>query len=101
MRGHRTDEALCVSTESGNSCVAPGVEVNRPTHFTLYTKGAGKAQPEVRFSAAATANVVRDFEIIDNHNYSYTVRYTALQQVRRSRREAAPCRAALRLTQSL
>ncbi|XP_029681359.1 filamin-C isoform X2 [Takifugu rubripes] len=57
-----------------------GVEVNKPTHFTVYTKGAGKAQPEVRFSTAGKGNVVRDFEIIDNHNYSYTVRYTAVQQ---------------------
>ncbi|KAM3588274.1 uncharacterized protein V6R79_025306 [Siganus canaliculatus] len=57
-----------------------GVEVGKPTHFTIYTKGAGKAQPEVHFSAAAKGDTVRDFEIIDNHNYSYTVRYTALQQ---------------------
>lgn len=58
-----------------------GVEVGKPTHFTIYTKGAGKAKPEVRFSGATKGDAVRDFEIIDNHNYSYTVRYTALQQV--------------------
>ncbi|XP_041819436.1 filamin-C isoform X6 [Chelmon rostratus] len=57
-----------------------GVEVGKPTHFTIYTKGAGKAQPEVQFSAAAKGEAVRDFEIIDNHDYSYTVRYTAVQQ---------------------
>uniref|UniRef100_A0A7N8XKF1 Filamin C, gamma b (actin binding protein 280) n=1 Tax=Mastacembelus armatus TaxID=205130 RepID=A0A7N8XKF1_9TELE len=57
-----------------------GVEVGKPTHFTVYTKGAGKAQPEVHFSAAAKGEAVRDFEIIDNHDYSYTVRYTAAQQ---------------------
>ncbi|CAF95123.1 unnamed protein product, partial [Tetraodon nigroviridis] len=57
-----------------------GVEVNKPTHFTVYTKGAGKAQPEVHFTAAGKGSVVQDFEIIDNHNYSYTVRYTAVQQ---------------------
>lgn len=56
--------------------------MGKPTHFTIYTKGAGKAQPEVHFSAAAKGDAVRDFEIIDNHNYSYTVRYTAVQQVR-------------------
>lgn len=72
-------------------CVAAGVEVNKPTHFTVYTKGAGKARPEVRFSTAGKATVVRDFEIIDNHNYSYTVRYTAVQQVRRSPGSAAQC----------
>ncbi|KAL7370523.1 hypothetical protein ABVT39_003192 [Epinephelus coioides] len=57
-----------------------GVEVGKPTHFTIYTKGAGKAQPEVHFTAAAKGEAVRDFEIIDNHDYSYTVRYTAVQQ---------------------
>lgn len=62
-----------------------GVEAGKPTHFTIFTKGAGKAQPEVGFSGGGTGvkgDVVRDFEIIDNHNYSYTVRYTAEQQVR-------------------
>uniref|UniRef100_A0A4W6F7D8 Filamin C n=1 Tax=Lates calcarifer TaxID=8187 RepID=A0A4W6F7D8_LATCA len=57
-----------------------GVEVGKPTHFTIYTKGAGKAKPEVHFTAAAKGEAVRDFEIIDNHDYSYTVRYTAIQQ---------------------
>ncbi|XP_074481231.1 filamin-C-like isoform X9 [Sebastes fasciatus] len=57
-----------------------GVEVGKPTHFTIYTKGAGKAQPEVHFTGAAKGEAVRDFEIIDNHDYSYTVRYTAVQQ---------------------
>uniref|UniRef100_A0A673XPB3 Filamin C n=1 Tax=Salmo trutta TaxID=8032 RepID=A0A673XPB3_SALTR len=60
---------------------APGVEVGKPTHFTIYTKGAGKAKPEVHFTGAAKGDAVRDFEIIDNHDYSYTVRYTAVQQV--------------------
>ncbi|XP_074554003.1 filamin-C-like isoform X9 [Halichoeres trimaculatus] len=57
-----------------------GVEVGKPTHFTIYTKGAGKAKPEVHFTATAKGEAVRDFEIIDNHDYSYTVRYTAVQQ---------------------
>ncbi|KAK1906672.1 Filamin-C [Dissostichus eleginoides] len=56
------------------------VEVGKPTHFTIFTKGAGKAQPEVHFTGAAKGDAVRDFEIIDNHDYSYTVRYTAVQQ---------------------
>lgn len=64
----------------GNVCVS-GVEVGTPTHFTIYTKGAGKAKPEVRFTASRPGEAVRDFEIIDNHDYSYTVKYTALQQV--------------------
>ncbi|XP_072310047.1 filamin-C isoform X2 [Eucyclogobius newberryi] len=57
-----------------------GVEVGKPTHFNIYTKGAGKAIPEVYFSGALKGEAVRDFEIIDNHDYSYTVRYTAIQQ---------------------
>ncbi|XP_035472180.2 filamin-C isoform X4 [Scophthalmus maximus] len=57
-----------------------GVEVGKPTHFNIYTKGAGKAKQEVQFAAAAQGDAVRDFEIIDNHDYSYTVRYTAVQQ---------------------
>uniref|UniRef100_A0A3Q2QDY1 Filamin C n=1 Tax=Fundulus heteroclitus TaxID=8078 RepID=A0A3Q2QDY1_FUNHE len=57
-----------------------GVEVGNPTHFTVYTKGAGKAKPEVHFTAPGPGEAVRDFEIIDNHDYSYTVKYTALQQ---------------------
>uniref|UniRef100_A0A8D2LSR3 Filamin C n=1 Tax=Varanus komodoensis TaxID=61221 RepID=A0A8D2LSR3_VARKO len=57
-----------------------GVEVGKPTHFTVFTKGAGKAKPEVHFAGAMKGEVVRDFEIIDNHDYSYTVKYTAVQQ---------------------
>lgn len=58
-----------------------GVEVGKPTHFTVLTKGAGKAKLDVQFAGAAKGEAVRDFEIIDNHDYSYTVKYTAVQQV--------------------
>ncbi|KAL4624954.1 filamin-C isoform X1 [Arapaima gigas] len=57
-----------------------GVEVGKPTHFTVYTKGAGKAKLDVQFVGASKGEAVKDFEIIDNHDYSYTVRYTAIQQ---------------------
>ncbi|KAJ3597175.1 hypothetical protein NHX12_003575 [Muraenolepis orangiensis] len=57
-----------------------GVEVGAPTHFTVFTKGAGKAKPEVHFAVSGAGEAVRDFEIIDNHDYSFTVKYTALQQ---------------------
>ncbi|XP_052400032.1 filamin-C isoform X1 [Carassius gibelio] len=57
-----------------------GVQVDIPTHFTIFTKGAGKGKPEVQFKTAAKGNAVKDFEIIDNHDYSYTVKYTALHQ---------------------
>uniref|UniRef100_A0A672SL13 Filamin C n=1 Tax=Sinocyclocheilus grahami TaxID=75366 RepID=A0A672SL13_SINGR len=57
-----------------------GIQVDIPTHFTIFTKGAGKAKPEVQFKTSAKGNAVKDFEIIDNHDYSYTVKYTALHQ---------------------
>ncbi|XP_018602917.1 filamin-C-like [Scleropages formosus] len=57
-----------------------GVVVGQPTHFTVFTKGAGKAKLDVHFAGASRGEAVRDFEIIDNHDYSYTVKYTALQQ---------------------
>ncbi|XP_064905473.1 LOW QUALITY PROTEIN: filamin-C [Columba livia] len=57
-----------------------GVEVGAPTHFTVQTKGAGKAPLNVTFGAAGPGPAVRDFELIDNHDYSHTVKYTALQQ---------------------
>ncbi|XP_069485637.1 filamin-C isoform X3 [Ambystoma mexicanum] len=57
-----------------------GVEVGKPTHFTVFTKGAGKAKLDVQFTGLAKGEAVRDFEIIDNHDYSYTVKYTAIQQ---------------------
>lgn len=47
----------------------------------MLTKGAGKAKLDVHFAGAAKGEAVRDFEIIDNHDYSYTVKYTAVQQV--------------------
>ncbi|KAM7421946.1 hypothetical protein PAMA_010159 [Pampus argenteus] len=52
-----------------------GVESYKPTHFTVLTKGAGKAPLDVSFSSS-----VKDFDIIDNYNYSQTVKYTPVQQ---------------------
>lgn len=57
------------------------MEVGLPTHFTVHTKGAGKAKLDVQFSGPTKGPATRDVEIIDNHDYSYTVKYTALQQV--------------------
>lgn len=58
-----------------------GIECGKPTHFTVYTKGAGKAPLDVQFAGAARGKPVRDFEIIDNYDYSHTVKYTPVQQV--------------------
>ncbi|MGH0144446.1 UNVERIFIED_CONTAM: hypothetical protein FKN15_002794, partial [Acipenser sinensis] len=57
-----------------------GVESEKPTHFTVFTKGAGKAPLDVQFSAPLKGEAVRDFEIIDNYDYSHTVKYTPVQQ---------------------
>uniref|UniRef100_A0A8C2DCL5 Filamin B n=1 Tax=Cyprinus carpio TaxID=7962 RepID=A0A8C2DCL5_CYPCA len=56
------------------------VESGKPTHFTVYTKGAGKAPLDVQFSGPNKGQAVQDFEIIDNYDYSYTVKYTPVQQ---------------------
>lgn len=53
------------------------MESGKPTHFTVVTKGAGKAPLDVSFSSS-----VKDFDIIDNYDYSHTVKYTPVQQVR-------------------
>ncbi|XP_030633099.1 filamin B a isoform X3 [Chanos chanos] len=57
-----------------------GVESGKPTHFTVHTKGAGKAPLDVQFSGPSKGQPVQDFEIIDNYDYSYTVKYTPVQQ---------------------
>ncbi|XP_030049986.1 filamin-A isoform X2 [Microcaecilia unicolor] len=57
-----------------------GVEIGKPTHFTVGTKGAGKAKLDVQFTGPAKGDAVKDFDIIDNHDNSYTVKYTPVQQ---------------------
>uniref|UniRef100_A0A8C4R4Z0 Calponin-homology (CH) domain-containing protein n=1 Tax=Eptatretus burgeri TaxID=7764 RepID=A0A8C4R4Z0_EPTBU len=58
-----------------------GVEAAKPTHFTVQTKGAGKAALDVQFSARSQGHeAVCDFDVIDNHDYSFTVKYTPLEQ---------------------
>uniref|UniRef100_A0A8C9TIM2 Filamin C n=1 Tax=Scleropages formosus TaxID=113540 RepID=A0A8C9TIM2_SCLFO len=75
----KTGKAWFLTCLSG-TLFAAGVVVGQPTHFTVFTKGAGKAKLDVHFAGASRGEAVRDFEIIDNHDYSYTVKYTALQQ---------------------
>lgn len=58
-----------------------GVELNKPTHFTVNTKAAGKAKLDAQFTGANKGEVVRDFEIVNNHDGTHTVKYTPVQQV--------------------
>uniref|UniRef100_A0A8D0GGW0 Filamin B n=1 Tax=Sphenodon punctatus TaxID=8508 RepID=A0A8D0GGW0_SPHPU len=57
-----------------------GVENGKPTHFTVFTKGAGKAPLDVQFSGPVSEDAVQDLDIIDNYDYSHTVKYTPVQQ---------------------
>uniref|UniRef100_H3CM53 Filamin B n=1 Tax=Tetraodon nigroviridis TaxID=99883 RepID=H3CM53_TETNG len=59
----------------GPGLARTGVESGKPTHFTVLTKGAGKAAVDVSFSSP-----VKDFDIIDNYDYSQTVKYTPAKQ---------------------
>lgn len=60
----------------GLSFAVPGVESGKPTYFTVLTKGAGKAAVDASFSSP-----VKDFDVIDNYDYSQTVKYTPTKQV--------------------
>ncbi|XP_076819806.1 filamin-A-like isoform X4 [Clavelina lepadiformis] len=55
-----------------------GVECGKPTHFTIHTKGAGKAKPDVQFKPARGSYKAPAGkpEIIDNKDSTYTVKYT-------------------------
>ncbi|XP_023774686.1 filamin-C-like, partial [Cyanistes caeruleus] len=46
----------------------------------LSRTGEGPAPLDVRFVGTGPGPAVADFEVIDNHDYSYTVKYTPLQQ---------------------
>ncbi|XP_035485929.2 filamin-B isoform X1 [Scophthalmus maximus] len=59
----------------GPGLARTGVESGKPTHFTVLTKGAGKAPLDVSFSSP-----VEDFDVIDNYDYSQTVKYTPVKQ---------------------
>ncbi|OCT57973.1 hypothetical protein XELAEV_18002841mg [Xenopus laevis] len=57
-----------------------GVEIGKPTHFTVNAKAAGKANLDVQFTGPAKGEAVKDFDVIDNHDNTYTVKYTPVQQ---------------------
>lgn len=73
----------CPPSGSGFSqlLLLSGVELNKPTHFTVSTKGAGKANLDCSFSGPTKAEAVKDVEIINNHDNTHTVKYTPVQQV--------------------
>lgn len=51
----------------------------------MNTKGAGKANLDCNFSGPTKGEAVKDFEIINNHDNTHTVKYTPVQQVRQER----------------
>ncbi|KAM4612801.1 filamin B a [Polymixia lowei] len=64
----------------GPGLAQTGVESGKPTHFTVFTKGAGKAPVDVSFSGSGKGPAVQDYDVIDNYDYSHTVKYTPLHQ---------------------
>ncbi|XP_039204026.1 filamin-B isoform X4 [Crotalus tigris] len=72
-------DASKVKTE-GPGLGTTGVENGKPTHFTVFTKGAGKAPLDVQFSGPMEGDAVKDLDFIDNYDYSHTVKYTPVQQ---------------------
>lgn len=61
--------------------ISSGVELGKPTHFTVNAKTAGKGKLDVQFSGLAKGDAVRDVDIIDHHDNTYTVKYIPVQQV--------------------
>uniref|UniRef100_A0A2K6DR87 Filamin A n=1 Tax=Macaca nemestrina TaxID=9545 RepID=A0A2K6DR87_MACNE len=57
-----------------------GVELGKPTHFTVNAKAAGKGKLDVQFSGLTKGDAVRDVDIIDHHDNTYAVKYTPVQQ---------------------
>ncbi|KAM6306964.1 LOW QUALITY PROTEIN: filamin-C-like [Podargus strigoides] len=57
-----------------------GVEEGQPTHFHVQMRGAGKAPLQVQFGGAGPGPAVRDFWVVNHHDYTHTVTYTPLQQ---------------------
>lgn len=47
----------------------------------MNTKAAGKAKLDAQFTGPSKGDAVRDFEIINNHDGTHTVKYTPVQQV--------------------
>ncbi|XP_035169030.1 filamin-A-like, partial [Oxyura jamaicensis] len=58
-----------------------GVELGKPTHFTVNAKAGGRAPLEVQVTGPGKGEAVRDLEVKDNHDGTHTVTYTPLQQV--------------------
>ncbi|CAL9703550.1 unnamed protein product [Knipowitschia caucasica] len=74
-----THDASKVKAE-GPGLSRSGVELNKPTHFTVNTKGAGKANLDCAFSGPIKGELVKDYEVINNHDNTHTVKYTPVHQ---------------------
>uniref|UniRef100_A0A5F8HCN6 Filamin A n=1 Tax=Monodelphis domestica TaxID=13616 RepID=A0A5F8HCN6_MONDO len=57
-----------------------GVELGKPTHFTVNAKPAGKAKLDIQFTGSVKGDAVQDLDIIDHHDNTYTVKYVPVQQ---------------------
>ena len=80
-RGTERGMCVCVQEPLEGCCISSGVELGKPTHFTVNAKAAGKGKLDVQFSGLAKGDAVRDVDIIDHHDNTYTVKYTPVQQV--------------------
>ena len=58
-----------------------GLELGKPTQFTVLSKGAGRAALDVEVSGPGKGDAVRDLEVRDNRDGTHTVTYTPVQQV--------------------
>lgn len=59
----------------------PGVELGKPTHFTVNAKAGGRAPLDVQVTGPGKGEAAKDLEVVDNHDGTHTVKYTPVQQV--------------------
>ncbi|XP_033927771.1 LOW QUALITY PROTEIN: filamin-A [Melopsittacus undulatus] len=57
-----------------------GLELGKPTQFTVNTKAGGRATLDVQVTGQGKGEAAKDMEIIDNLDGTHTVKYTPMQQ---------------------
>ncbi|KYO34434.1 hypothetical protein Y1Q_0021009 [Alligator mississippiensis] len=57
-----------------------GVELGKPTHFTVNAKAGGRAPLDVQVTGPGKGEAAKDLEVVDNHDGTHTVKYTPVQQ---------------------